>query len=936
MRSTDLSFLTEVWQRTENKRHQNAIEELLELKGIKYVSTPRPGARRGGGTALACSEERFQMTKLNIAIPRPLEACFALLKPKNPTGKTSKFICCCFYSPPSSPHRNKLAEFIVATVGRLRGEHPGSRVFVAGDRNDLKIEVFTSLDPTLKQLVQGVTNKNNDKLLDVIFTDSHDIMQQPVILPPMQVDTGKEGKDSDHKGVECLPRTTLAPAGGQVREKILVRRFPESKIIDFGFTLVDQDWEGLKDSMESTELVDTFVQISSKLVENAFPQKEILVGPDDKPYFTEELRLLKRRRQRAYRLYGRRSIKYLQLEKRFSDKLQHEAIKYKRKIESDVREGKRSSAYKAVRKLGNRPGEPWNKAGINLPAYKEQNLTQLQAANKLATYFSAISQTVEPLDESKFPPVLQLALQRGRTGPKPIMEEHGVYRKLMRVSKPNSSVPGDIPKSLISRYPYQYAVPATKIFNKVIQSGKWPRQWVQEHAIVLSKLEKSRCPSSEEDLRTISKTSWLSKCLEHILGDFLLPVIEPFLDPGQCGGLKKSSITHYLVKLLNFVHTTLDKRTPHSAVFCSEDLSKAYNRGSHNLVVEDLHAMHTPGWILSLVCSYLSGRSLLLSNNGSTSSERPLPGGFGAGTWLGGMLFIVKFNGACLRPPIPRPISGNTGQQFKYIDDSCQVASVNLKLSLEPDPVLRPRPLNYHERTQMRLKPQENILQQQLLKFEDFTIQNKLIINSSKCFVMYFSRSKKYAFPPEFSIGNAQVLEVKKVHRILGVLVQDDLRWQSQVEEMVKRATKTTWVLRRMRALGVDQATLVAYWKAEGRVHLELACPVWHSGLTTAQSRDLDRAQRLAMAAITGRWEPSRSRQLQDLGLEQLSARRTKLCATFGKRTATDSRHMDIFTRSGAPERPGKAARSYREPFCRTGAHYKSAVPYLTRQLNGN
>ena len=59
MRSTDLCYLTEVWQQTENKRHQFAIEELLELKGIKYVSTPRPGARRGGGTALACSEERF-------------------------------------------------------------------------------------------------------------------------------------------------------------------------------------------------------------------------------------------------------------------------------------------------------------------------------------------------------------------------------------------------------------------------------------------------------------------------------------------------------------------------------------------------------------------------------------------------------------------------------------------------------------------------------------------------------------------------------------------------------------------------------------------------------------------------------------------------------------------------------------------------------------
>ena len=135
----------------------------------------------------------------------------------------------------------------------------------------------------------------------------------------------------------------------------------------------------------------------------------------------------------------------------------------------------------------------------------------------------------------------------------------------------------------------------------------------------------------------------------------------------------------------------------------------------------------------------------------------------------------------------------------------------------------------------------------------------------------------------------------------------------------------------------MDQGSLVAYWKAEGRVHLELACPVWHSGLTNAQSRDLDRAQRVAMAAITGRWEPSHSRQLQDLGLEKLAARRTKLCgATFSKRTAEDSRHMDIFTLSGAPVRPGKAARPYREPFCRTGAHYNSAVPYLTRLLNSN
>ena len=120
-------------------------------------------------------------------------------------------------------------------------------------------------------------------------------------------------------------------------------------------------------------------------------------------------------------------------------------------------------------------------------------------------------------------------------------------------------------------------------------------------------------------------------------------------------------------------------------------------------------------------------------------------------------------------------------------------------------------------------------------------------------------------------------------------MVQSDLRWGTQCAEMVKKASKTTWVLRRMRELGVDTATLVQYWKAEGRVHLEFQAPVWHSGLTAAQSRSLDRAQRLAMVAMAG-WHPSHSQQLQELGLEPLPARRVALARRFARRTASVKR----------------------------------------------
>ena len=45
-RESDISFLSEVWQKEENKKHKAKLEELLEISGIKYISTPRPGAKR--------------------------------------------------------------------------------------------------------------------------------------------------------------------------------------------------------------------------------------------------------------------------------------------------------------------------------------------------------------------------------------------------------------------------------------------------------------------------------------------------------------------------------------------------------------------------------------------------------------------------------------------------------------------------------------------------------------------------------------------------------------------------------------------------------------------------------------------------------------------------------------------------------------------------
>ena len=108
-----------------------------------------------------------------------------------------------------------------------------------------------------------------------------------------------------------------------------------------------------------------------------------------------------------------------------------------------------------------------------------------------------------------------------------------------------------------------------------------------------------------DDLRNISGTPFFSKRYESFLSDWLLPIVDPFLDPGQCGGLKKSSISHYLIKLLHFIHFNLDRPDPHAVLLACVDMSKAFNRVSHQQVIEDLYDMKVPGWLLLIIISYL-------------------------------------------------------------------------------------------------------------------------------------------------------------------------------------------------------------------------------------------------------------------------------------------------------------------------------------------
>ena len=679
-----------------------------------------------------------------------------------------------------------------------------------------------------------------------------------------------------------------------------------------------------------SQMVDQFYSQVKHLVNESFPEKHITISPFDDPWFNEELRQLRRQRQRRYVSHGK-DEKYNEIKLKFDQKLKAEIEKYKIKVENDVIEGRRGSTYPALKKLGSRLYHtPY--AGFQLPNHAKMNLSPAQSAELLAEHFSKISQEYSPMNIVNLPPNIRQSLTSYNPDLAPTLSVHDVWARLVKARKPRSTVPGDLPPKLVKHCARTLAAPITTIFNAITSSATFPSQWKVEYQIPISKVSQ---PESEDDLRNIAKTQFFSKVYESFIGGWLLKIIKPFLDPDQCG-LKGFSITHYLVKLMHFVQSSLDNRTPHAVLVASVDISKAFNRIDHNLVIQDLYDMQTPAWLLHIVISYLSDRSMFLTFNNSTSSQKSLPGGGPQGAYLGGLIFIIKYNGAFLRPPVPRPIHGpvsaSKSKKVKFVDDGSIAVSVNLKQCLVPDQNERPKPLTYHERTCHVLPPQNNLLQHYIHDVEDFTKNNKMIINKEKTKVISFNKSRKWDFPPEVKFKDGSLIEHVSDMKLVGVILSANLSWYKNTEYICDKAKQKLWILRRMKKLRFSIPTLYDVYKKEVRSIVEMAVPVWHSGLTKQQTSTIEKIQKLAFKIILGEHYKSYVQARKLLSAQTLDDRRSKLCLTFAKKNLKTQE--SFFTKLQTQMNTRTKTNLVKEYKCRTDRFKRSSLPYLARVLN--
>ena len=119
--------------------------------------------------------------------------------------------------------------------------------------------------------------------------------------------------------------------------------------------------------------------------------------------------------------------------------------------------------------------------------------------------------------------------------------------------------------------------------------------------------------------------------------------------------------------------------------------------------------------------------------------------------------------------------------------------------------------------------------------------------------------------------------------KLLGVLIQSDLKWDTQVNSMIRRGNSRLFMLRKLKHFHLTTKELVTVFVSFVRPVVEYAVPVWTSGITNKHVKDLERVQRRACKIILGLEYDSYRHALQMLELDTLQERRQKLCISFAK-----------------------------------------------------
>ena len=136
-------------------------------------------------------------------------------------------------------------------------------------------------------------------------------------------------------------------------------------------------------------------------------------------------------------------------------------------------------------------------------------------------------------------------------------------------------------------------------------------------------------------------------------------------------------------------------------------------------------------------------------------------------------------------------------------------------------------------------------------EIQSWSNTNKFQLHPTKCkeLCISFSRNKPSHDPVNVGTINC-VVESVQSFKILGVTLQNDLKWNLHIETTIKKASKRMYFLIQLKRADVSASELTSFYVACIQSVLIYACQVFHFSLPEYLSTNLERIQKRAMRII--------------------------------------------------------------------------------------
>ena len=412
---------------------------------------------------------------------------------------------------------------------------------------------------------------------------------------------------------------------------------------------------------------------------------------------------------------------------------------------------------------------------------------------------------------------------------------------------PSYSAPGPdkLPAILLKECSEEIAEAIVMIWRRSVDTSEIPQMMKLQTIIPVYKKENKALP---ENYRPVSLTSHLIKIFGRIVRKQIIKHIEDnrLLSENQHAFRAGRSCLTQLLQHMDAVLKSLENNLNIDVVYL--DFSKAFDYVDHNMLLKKVKQFGIKGKLYSWIESFITNRYQQVLVDGKLSSRERVVSGVPQGTVLGPLLFLIFIDDleSSLKHSILRIFADDSKlvKEIQNKDDHCE-------------------------------------LQDDLNAAIIWAANNNMELNQSKFQLLQYGKEElKSPY-----VANTKTLKNESEVKDLGVFMSDDLSWETQIHEAVKKGRKYSgWILRSF--FSREPEIIISLFKTYVIPQLEYASILW-TPYKISDINKIEGIQRTITSKVEGMNQLNYHQRLHKLKLYSMMRRRERYIAIHMYKTAT-------------------------------------------------